>query len=88
MKTNGVLGAQFPVTHGNLEHGPIEVDLTDGDGHGVLIATDQVTVQARYNASEPTADIPNQQFNIEMKILYRFKQVGVLEYVGIVQSQQ
>jgi len=55
-------------------------DLTDGDGHGILIATDnifaQVTSTATGNANA-----------VNIKLLYRWKNVSLSEYIGIVQSQ-
>ncbi len=60
---------------------PQEVDLTDGAGHGVLVATDNIYVQANTTNQAAAAT-----FNF--KILYRFKEVSLVEYIGIVQSQQ
>jgi len=54
---------------------------TDDAGHGVLVATDNLYLQAS-GASTGSANV------ITAWILYRFKRVGTLEYVGIVQSQQ
>lgn len=60
---------------------PIEVDLTDGAGHGVLVATDSIF---GFLLSSSTGET-----NVgAIRFLYRYKQVDVLEYVGIVQSQQ
>lgn len=63
---------------------PIVVDMTDGAGHGVLIATDQIFFgwgTLRYDANiNGTAAV--------IKLLYRFKEVPLAEYIGIVQSQQ
>lgn len=63
---------------------PITVDLTDGAGHGMLVATDNIYLgQIQSAAAEP--------FNAtvtSVKILYRFKKVSLQEYIGIVQSQQ
>lgn len=59
----------------------VEIDLTDGAGHGVLVATDNLFVQfttVGFNAVNAAA----------FKILYRFKRVSLVEYIGIVQSQQ
>lgn len=57
------------------------IDLTDGDGHGILVATDNIYFQVTSNgfagAQEQSA-----------KLLYRFKEVSLVEYIGIVQSQQ
>ena len=60
---------------------PLVLDTTDGAGHGVLIATDNIFVQ---NASSGTGAANVTQ----CKILYRWKNVAMTEYVGIVQSQQ
>lgn len=55
-------------------------DFTDNFGHGVLVATDYIYVSAVTSAME---NATKHQF----KILYRFKNVGLTEYIGIVQSQ-
>jgi len=59
-----------------------EYDLTDGAGHGILLATDYIYLQSRVFPVFAGAS------NFAVKILYRFKNVGVTEYIGIVQSQQ
>jgi hypothetical protein len=62
---------------------PYVEDLTDGMGHGVLVATDQLflgTVQS--GATNPVTG------NITCRLLYRWKNVRLSEYIGIVQSQQ
>lgn len=60
-------------------------DLTDNVGHGILIASDNLyfgTIQT--NANYPlTAG-----GNINCRVLYRWKNVQLSEYIGIVQSQQ
>jgi hypothetical protein len=58
------------------------VDLTDKAGHGVLVATDSLSVNIA------TVNTGAQNFVIETRIYYRFKDVGLEEYIGIVQSQQ
>lgn len=63
-----------------INNHPVTFDLTDGAGHGFLVATDNIYVQTQ---SANTA----QANTVRVKILYRFKQVGTLEYVGIVQGQ-
>jgi hypothetical protein len=60
---------------------PMVFDLTDGAGHGVLIATDNIFVQGD-SAGQAAASV------FRFKILYRFKKVSLVEYIGIVQSQQ
>lgn len=60
---------------------PIIQDITDGNGHGVLIATDNMYIQI---ATVGFIAIGQWRF----KILYRFKDVSLTEYIGIVQSQQ
>lgn len=56
-------------------------DCTDGAGHGILIATDNIFIQGSSANFTATLTIP-------FKILYRFKRVSLIEYIGIVQSQQ
>lgn len=60
---------------------PIMIDLTDGAGHGILIATDSIFAQVASTATGNTN-------TANIKLLYRWKNVGLQEYVGLVQSQQ
>jgi hypothetical protein len=60
---------------------PTMLDLTDGAGHGLLIATDNIFAQVSSTGTSLTN-------TVYIKILYRFKEVGLTEYIGIVQSQQ
>lgn len=59
----------------------IDVDLTDKAGHGILVATDNIylTVYSQLTGRVNT---------IVARLTYRLKEVGLAEYVGIVQSQQ
>jgi hypothetical protein len=60
---------------------PFVYELTDGAGHGVLIATDNIyfgCITAAFAAAGTFAG----------KVLYRMKNVTLAEYIGIVQSQQ
>jgi len=60
---------------------PFHVDLTDQAGNGILIATDNITVvMGSVNNAVAGQAI--------CKVLYRLVNVGITEYVGIVQSQQ
>lgn len=63
--------------------GPWVFDCTDGAGHGVLVATDRLFVQV-YTSNINT----NEGTHFDLKVLYRFKEVSLAEYVGIVQGQQ
>lgn len=56
-------------------------DLTDQAGHGILVATDQLYF-VFLSANTATAN------TAAAKITYRFKDVALEEYIGIVQSQQ
>jgi hypothetical protein len=56
------------------------LDLTDGAGHGLLIATDNIFMTV-YSSNTGNAN------EVGCKILYRWKNVSVEEYIGIVQSQ-
>lgn len=62
---------------------PIVVDLTDNMGHGLLVGTDSLFFQTiQTNAASPLSG------NVTCRILYRWKNVSITEYIGIVQSQQ
>lgn len=70
---------------------PIVHDLTDGAGHGMLIATDSMYIRSSLaGANGGLAGSGNVTYTADIlcEILYRFKEVGITEYVGIVQSQQ
>jgi len=69
--TSGTFSSMDPIIH----------DLTDGAGHGLLVATDVIYLQV----SSATTSAAN---TIRCKVLYRWKDVGMSEYIGIVQSQQ
>lgn len=80
--------AQFNLSGigGGPQDGPMHAltfrsDFTDGAGHGVLIATDAVffTVATTLSGAVNAANV---------KVAYRFKEVSLEEYIGIVASQQ
>lgn len=56
-------------------------NLNDGAGHGFLVATDQLFLTAQTVATG-AANV------IVAKLYYRFKEVSLQEYIGIVQGQQ
>jgi len=60
---------------------PFQDDLTDAAGHGILVATDKMFL---FCYSVGTGQ-PNE---VVTRINYRFKEVDLEEYIGIVQSQQ
>lgn len=59
---------------------PYVMDLTDGAGHGFLVASDNIYLGC-FSSNTGNANA------VQIKILYRWKDVSVQEYVGIVQSQ-
>lgn len=59
---------------------PLTKDLTDNNGNGILIATDKLFATTSMLANTAVSDSV-------VKILYRMVNVGITEYVGIVQSQ-
>lgn len=64
-----------------------EDDLTDEAGHGFLVATDGIYVGGVGRAITNTTD--TQSFaQFAARILYRMKEIGLAEYIGIVQGQQ
>lgn len=64
-----------------MEQDPVVHDLTDGAGHGLLVASDFLFVQLGSYGMVGRCEV-------KCKILYRYKQVSLTEYIGIVQSQQ
>ncbi len=82
--TTDLLGTDLP------NQQPVLHDLTDGAGHGVLIATDNIYLGAQGNISNYNihAGATTGPTTVECDLLYRFKEVTIQEYVGIVQSQQ
>lgn len=56
-------------------------DLTDGAGHGIIVATDNIYVTLFSAGTGVAAEV-------DVKIMYRFKNVALAEYIGVVQSQQ
>lgn len=60
---------------------PFTYDCTDGAGHGIIIATDSIYVQV----ASTTTGVAN---NARIKLMYRWKDVPLQEYIGVVQSQQ
>jgi len=59
---------------------PVRFDLTDQNGNGILIATDQIFVVMAHLGAAVNAQAT-------AKVTYRIVNVGIQEYVGIVQSQ-
>lgn len=58
-----------------------EIDCTDAAGHGILVATDNIFFSVYSNATGVV--------NVAAcRIKYRLKEIGLTEYIGIVQSQQ
>lgn len=64
-----------------VENAPERFDMTDGAGHGTLIATDSI-FWGCYTGGFAGAT------TFFCRLLYRFKEVTLEEYIGIVQSQQ
>lgn len=60
------------------------MDLTDGAGHGLLVATDQIYIGG-INSAANTPFITSSTW--ACRLLYRWKNVSLQEYIGIVQSQ-
>lgn len=72
----------YLTTSGQVEtKEPDQYDFSDSAGHGTLIAVDTIYMQI----SSTSTSVANE---VTMKLLYRWKNVSIQEYVGIVQSQQ
>lgn len=77
----GVILNVIPLSGSFYRDMPFVLDLTDGAGHGILIATDQIFWQVFSNSFAAA-------IGVEVKIMYRMKNISLQEYIGIVQSQQ
>ncbi len=55
-------------------------DLTDGAGHGILIGTDSIFLTV-------ASDLTTVVNIVTARLLYRYKEVSLTEYIGMVQSQ-
>lgn len=60
-----------------------EVDCTDGAGHGFLVAGNQIAVACQFSGCNGGS-----QCQATAWITYRFKQVNLEEYIGLVEGQQ
>jgi hypothetical protein len=63
-------------------------DLTDGAGHGILVATDNIWLTGQLIVAAPGGISVIASGVVFCDIFYRFKKVTLQEYIGIVQSQQ
>lgn len=60
-------------------------DLTDQAGHGILVATDNVALNTFISINSNESYSTN---GCVATIFYRMKEISLIEYIGIVQSQQ
>lgn len=60
---------------------PVVIDTSDGAGHGILHASDNIFLTMGTEHAFATT------YTGRARILYRFKDIGVTEFIGIVQSQ-
>lgn len=64
-------------------------DLTDGAGHGFIIAANNMTTAFRVTASGSGVGSGNVNLiEHSIALLYRLKRVSLVEYLGLIQSQQ
>lgn len=61
-------------------------NLTDQAGHGILVATDSISLHTYAAVIGAGSDELRSQ--VTARIAYRLKEVSLTEYIGIVQSQQ
>lgn len=77
-----ILNHKHTTTTGALgEHFPHSYDCTDSNGNGILIATDRLFLTGGATGNTITSPVT-------VKILYRMYNADLIDYVGIVQSQQ
>lgn len=74
---------QFLITTSgsSIQNEPMMINLDDGAGHGLIVATDAIFLQVQSSSTAVTNIV-------DCKIMYRWKNVSLAEYIGVVQSQQ
>lgn len=70
-------------TGGSSEELEKIIDITDGVGHGILVAVDTLYVGVIGTASSGLSG-----GNVSARILYRWKKIGLTEWIGMSQSQK
>lgn len=77
---------QFAAGSGTITSGttirPWIHDMTDGEGHGILIGTDRIFLRIQSTGTAQGVAMTGQA-----TLYYRWKEVSLTEYIGIVQSQ-
>lgn len=81
-------GPDYISTYSVDNEGPNWHDLTDGAGHGVLVATDNIWISIMLTVGSVDVGNYGAAAFSAAHILYRFKDVSLQEYIGLVQSQQ
>lgn len=74
-------GRHFITTGGSAWNMPIRINLNDNNGNGMLVATDRLQITGGNVGGAGGS-------TFIAKVGYRLVNVGVQEYVGIIQSQQ
>jgi len=64
-----------------------EIDLTDNNGHGLLVASDRLYANFVSGSTLAAGNFNGNDAGV-VRLGYRFKDVTLTEYIGIVQSQQ
>lgn len=62
-------------------------DLTDGAGHGVLVASQNLYATLAISNGANAMLVPATDQYIQLRVLYRYKEVSLPEYLGIAQGQ-
>ena len=74
-------GSHFITSGASTHLAPIHIDLNDNNGNGMLVATDRLQITGGNQGGSAGS-------SYTCKVGYRLVNVGVQEYVGIIQSQQ
>lgn len=83
------MGVGAPIEVYSTDNEGIDIhDLTDGAGHGLLVATDSIWLTQYLSIAAAGSIGFTSSIGTIAEIIYRFKKVTLQEYIGIVQSQQ
>jgi len=63
------------------------IDLTDDSGHGIIFCGQKIYLSASFTTAQTGTQTTAAAVNYSCRILFRWKNVSLTEYIGVVTSQ-
>jgi len=79
-------GASFTAAADGFNVAP-SVDLTDDSGHGIIFCGQKVYLSAVFTTAQTGTQTAAASVTYSCRILFRWKNVSLTEYIGVVTSQ-